>query len=119
MSSKYTPSQESIRMSLHQFLGGLLQLYPDREAAIAVIVEELTRISRIRPEDDNSNFYTDMIKPILRSAVYILTIRFNILLNDTTAAFGEDKQYWPIPVKNTLDNDRQLIEMLNKYIDQL
>ena len=114
-----TPSQESIRTSLYQFLGGLLQLCPNREASIAAILEEITKISRIRPEDDNSTFHSDMIKPILRSAMYILTIRFNILLNDTTAAFGEDKQFWPEPVKKTLDNDRQLIEMLNKYIDQL
>lgn len=119
MPNNYTPNQESIRMSLHQFLGGLIQLCPDREAAIAVIIEELTKMSRIRPDDDNSNFYTDMIKPTLRSAEYILTIRFNTLLNDTIKAFGEDKQFWPEPVKNTLDNDRQLIEMLNKYIDQL
>lgn len=119
MPNKNTSQQESIRMSLHQFLGGLLQLCPDREAAIAVILEELTKISRIRPEDDNSNFHVDMIKPILRSAIYILTIRFNNLLNDTIKVFGEDKQFWPEPVKNTLDNDRQLIEMFNKYIDQL
>ena len=119
MPNNYIPTQESIRMSLHQFLGGLIGLCPDREAAIAVIIEEVTKISRIRPEDDNSNFYTDMIKPILRSTVYILTIKFNNLLNDTIKAFGEDKQSWPDPVKKTLDNDRQLIEMLNKYIDQL
>ena len=119
MPNKNAPQQESIRMSLHQFLGGLLQICPDREAAIAVILEELTKISRIRPENDNSNFHTDMIKPVLRSTIYILTIRFNKLLEDTINAFGEDKQFWPEPVKNTLDNDRQLIEMFNKYIDQL
>ena len=49
----------------------------------------------------------------------ILQGRANNLLNDTTKAFGEDKQFWPEPVKNTLDNDRQVIEMFNKYIDQL
>ena len=114
-----TSSQEAIRTSLYQFLGGLFQLCQDREASIAAILEELTKISRLKPEDDNSTFHTDMIKPILRSAVYILTIRFNTLLNDTTKAFGEDKQLWPEPVRNTLDNDRQLIEMFNKYIDQL
>lgn len=117
--SNYIPNQESIRASLYQFLGGLLQLCPDREAAIATLLEELTKISRIRPENDNSNFHSDMIKPILKSAVYILTIRFNDLLNDTIKAFGEDKTFWPEPVRNTLDNDRQLIEMFNKYIDQL
>ncbi len=119
MSSKYMPNQESIRMSLHQFLGGLLQLCPDRESAIAVILEELTKISRINPEDDNSIFHIDMIKPVLRSAVYILTIRFNNLLDDTIKTFGEDKQFWPEPVRKTLDNDRHLIETFNKYIDQL
>ncbi len=119
MSSKYTPSQESIRMSLYQFLGGLLLLCPDREACIAVILEELTKISRLKPEDDESSFHTDMIKPIFRSAVYILTVRFNTLLNDTIRTFGEDKQFWPDPVRNTLDNDRQLIEMFSKYVDQL
>lgn len=115
----FNQTQEAIRMSLYQFLGGLLQLCPDRESAIATILEELTKISRLKPEDDNSTFHTDMIKPVLRSAVYILTIRFNTLLNDTINAFGEDKQFWPDPVRNTIDNDRQLIEMFNKYIDQL
>lgn len=119
MSTNYTPNQESIRMSLYQFFGGLLQLCPDREAAIATILEELTKLSRQDPDDNNSIFYPDMIKPILKSTAYILTIRFNNLLNDTKKAFGEDKQFWPGPVKNTLDNDKQLIEMLNKYIDQL
>lgn len=119
MPNNYTPNNEAIRMSLHQFLGGLLQICPNRESAIAVIIEEITKISRIDPTKDNSNFYNDMIKPILKSAVYIITIRYNNLLNDTIKTFGEDKQFWPEPVKNTLDNDRQFIEQFNNYIDHL
>lgn len=116
MSSNYIPNQESIRMSLYQFLGGLIQLCPDREAAIAVMLEELTKISRQDPEDNGSDFYPDMIKPILKSTAYILTIKYNNLLNDANNTFGDNH---PSPVKDTLDNNRQLIEMLNKYIDQL
>ncbi len=113
------PSSEAIRMSLHQFLGGLIQFCPDREMAIAIIIEELVKISKIHPEDDNSLLYVDMIKPILRSAIYILTIRFNNLLNDSINTFGENKEFWPEAVKTVIDNDRQLIEQFNKYIDQL
>ena len=109
-------SQDTIRMSLYQFLGGLIQIYQDREAAIAVIIEELTKLARQDPDDDNSNFYSDMIKPILKSTVYILSIRHNNLLADANKTFGDNH---PEPVKNTLNNDKQLIEMLNKYIEQL
>lgn len=112
-------SQESIRMSLYQFIGGLLQLCPDREATIAVILEELTKISRLTPEQDNSNFHNDMIKPILKSTVYIITVRYNNLLNDTKITFGENKDFWPEPVKSTLDSNKVLIDLLNGYINQL
>lgn len=115
----FSQTQEAIRMSLYQFLGGLLHLCPDREAAIAVMLEELVRISRINPDKDNSNYNTDMIKPILKSSIYIITVRYNNLLNDTIQAFGEDEKFWPEPVKNTLDNDKQFIEQFNKYIDQI
>ena len=109
-------SQESIRMSLYQFFGGLLQLCPDREASIAVILEELTKLSRQNPDDDNSKFYPDMIKPILKATLYILTVRYNNLLNDTKTAFGDN---WPKPVKDSLDNDKALIDLLTNYINQL
>lgn len=109
-------SQESIRMSLYQFLGGLIQICQDREAAIAVMLEELTKISRQDPDKDDSSFHSDMIKPILKSTAYILSIRYNNLLNDANKTFGNNI---PAPVKTTLDNDKQLIEMLNKYIEQL
>ena len=119
MPNKNTSQQESIRMSLHQFLGGLLQICPDREAAIAVILEELTKISRVSPENDNSNFHTDMVKPILKSAVYIITIRHNILLEDTKQAFGTDNSKWPKPVRKSILEQKQLVDSLNDYIDQL
>ena len=109
-------NQEAIRMSLYQFIGGLLQLCPDREAAIAVILEELTKISRIEPTKDDSNFHNDMTKPILKSTLYILTIRYNNLLNDTKTAFGDN---WPKPVKDSLDNNKALIDLLTNYINQL
>lgn len=109
-------SQEAMRASLYQFFGGLLQLCPDREAVVAVIQEELTKLSRQDPDDNNSDFYPDMIKPILKSAAYILTIKYNNLLNDANKTFGDNH---PSPVKRTLDDNRQLIEMLNKFIDQL
>ena len=109
-------SQESIRMSLYQFLGGLIQICQDREAAIAIMLEELTKIARVEPDKDDSNFNSDMIKPILKSAVYILSVRYNNLLNDANKTFGDNH---PEPVKDTLNNNKQLVEMLNKYIDNL
>lgn len=115
----FNQTQEAIRMSLYQFLGGLLHLCPDRESAIAVMLEELTRISRINPDDDNSNYNTDMIKPILKSAVYIITIRHNTLLEDTKQAFGTDNSKWPKPVKKSILEQKQLVDSLNDYIDQL
>ncbi len=118
MENNYT-YQESIRMSLYQFLGGLFQICPDREATIATMLEELTRFSRITPEEDNSNFHNDMIKPMLKSTAYIITIRYNNLLNDTKITFGENKDLWPKPVKDALDNDNKLIDLLNNYINQL
>ena len=111
-------SQDTIRMSLHQFIGGLIQFCPDREAVIAVIVEELTKIARIEPEDNNSQFHTDLIKPILKSTVYVLTIRYNKLLTDTINIFGE-KEKWPTPVKTAIDNDKNLIDSLNEYINKI
>ena len=109
-------SQDSIRMSLYQFLGGLLQICQNREAAVAIMLEELTKLARQDPDDNNSDFYPDMIKPVLKSTAYILSIRYNNLLNDANKTFGNNI---PAPVKTTLDNDKQLIEMLNKYIEQL
>ena len=111
-------SQDAIRMSLHQFIGGLIQFCPDREAVIAVIVEELTKIARLEPEDNNSQFHTDLIKPILKSTAYVLTIRYNKLLTDTINIFGE-KEKWPTPVKTAIDNDKNLIDSLNEYINKI
>jgi hypothetical protein len=106
-------------MSLYQFLGGLLQSCPDRESSVAVILEELTRIARITPEDDKSNFHNDIIKPIIKSVVYILTIKHNILLEDTKQAFGDSNTLWPKPVKESILEQKQLINSLNEYIDKL
>ncbi len=119
LSNSIPPYQESIRMSLYQFLGGLLQVCPDRESTVAVMLEELTKIARITPEDNNSNFHNDMIKPILKSAVYILTIKHNILLEDTKKAFGNNNDAWPKPVRKSILEQKQLVDSLNEYIDQL
>lgn len=112
-------NQDSIRMSLHQFFGGLISFCPDREAVVAVIQEELTKIARIDPEDNNSQFHSDLIKPILKSTVYIITIRYNKLFNDAISTFGEDRSYWPNAVILAIEKDKALIETLNKYIEEI
>lgn len=112
-------SQDTIRMSLYQFFGGLLQLTQDKEQTVAIILEELTRISKLDPDDDSSGFYLDMIKPIIKASAYILTINYNKLISDSINAFGEDRNKWPIPVMDGVANELKLIEQLNKYIDKL
>jgi hypothetical protein len=119
MASNYTPNQEAMRASLYQFLGGLAQICPEKEIITAIAAEELVRISRLNPDKDNSDFQVNMIKPILKSAVYTITVRYNNLLNDTKKTFGEDKTFWPQPVAEKLEQDRALIESLNNYINQL
>lgn len=106
--------EETLRSSLHQFFGSVLNSYSDPEKAIAVIMEELTKIATVN--DDLTDFRNDLIKPMFKATHYILSTRYTKLLNDSKEAFG-DKM--PIAVKARLDNDRQLLALLDLYIKQL
>ena len=106
--------EETLRASLYQFLGVVLNSYADPEQAIAVILEEITKV--IAEDEKMQDFKPELIKPILKSSQYIMTTRYNKLLEDSKRAFGEN---YPIPVKLKLDNDKQLINLLDLYIKQL
>lgn len=106
-------------MALYQFFGGIMEQTKDKEQTTAIILEELVKFSRLDPDDETSGFFSDMIKPILKSVVYIVTIRHNILLEDTKQAFGIDDSKWPKPVKESILEQKQLVDSLNDYIDQL
>lgn len=106
-------------MALYQFFGGIIEQTKDREQTTAIVLEELVKFSRLDPDDETSGFFLDMIKPILKSVVYIITIRHNILLEDTKQAFGTDNSKWPKPVEKSILEQKQLVDSLNDYIDQL
>lgn len=104
----------AFRTSLHQFFGASIMTYGDSEAAIAVILEELTKL--ISTDEDISKFNNDLIKPMIKSTHYIVTQRYNHLLQDSKETFQDNI---PIPIKLKLDNDKKLIDLLDLYIKQL
>ena len=104
----------SLRANLYQFFGATLTAYDDSEAAIAVIVEELTKI--ISTDGKTTKFNKELIKPMIKATHYIITQEYNNLLNDSKKTFQDNI---PIPVKLKLDNDKKLIDLLDLYIKQL
>jgi hypothetical protein len=103
--NNYDPQQETIRSAFHQFLGGVIQCSPNRESVVALIEEELVKIA----DDD--------IKPILKAAVYVMTIKYNKALEDAQKAFGKDNI--PSQISNALYKDKHLIKELENYINKL
>lgn len=106
--------EETLRASLYQFMGTVLNSYPDPEQAIAIIMEEITKV--VAEDESLQTFKNDLIKPILKSCQYIMSVRYNKLLQDSKETFKDDI---PIPVKLKLDNDKQMLALLDIYIKQL
>ena len=106
--------EETLRSSLFQFLGVTLNSYDNPEQAMAIFMEEITKVAST--DDDWTSFNNDLIKPIFKTVQYMITARYNKLYSDSKAAFGEN---YPIAVKLKLDNDKQLINLLDLYIKQL
>lgn len=106
--------EETLRASLFQFIGTVLNSYPDPEQAIAVIMEELTKV--VATDEDLKTFNSDLIRPLLKAMYYIIANRHDKLLMDAKETFKENT---PIPVKLKLDNDKQLLALLDNYIKQL
>ncbi len=104
----------AFRTSLHQFFGAALMTYEDSEAAVAVILEELTKL--ISTNEEITQFNNDLIKPMIKSTHYVVTQRYNHLLQDSKETFQNNI---PIPIKLKLDNDKKLIDLLDLYIKQL
>ena len=106
--------EETLRASLYQFLGTVLNSYSDPEQAIAIVMEELTKV--VAEDESLKTFKSELIKPILKSCQYIMTNRYNKLLQDSKETFQDNI---PIPVKLKLDNDKQMLALLDVYIKQL
>lgn len=105
--------EEALRGSLYQFLGAVFNSYNSTEQAIAIILEELIKVIT---NNDLKSFQNDSIKPILKSAYFILSQKYDKQLEDSNRAFNNKI---PAPIKMKLAQDKQLIDLLNKYIEQL
>jgi len=102
----------TIRASMVQFIGAILSSYPNGEVAMGLVMEELVKLSM----KDNDVFDNDMIKPMLKAVVYILTVRHNKLLEDAKTTFQSNI---PDAIQKSLDSQKELIDSLNKYIGEL
>ena len=106
--------EETLRASLYQFIGSVLNSYSEPEQAIAIILEELTKV--IAKDEELKEFDTELIRPILKSCQYIISTRYDKLLKDSNEAFP---QGIPNPVKIRLENTKHMLDLLNIYIKQL
>ena len=107
-------NEEMLRISLHQFFGAALTSAVSGEAGIALIMEELTKLTST--DDELKHFDKKLIKPIIKSVKYVLTQEYNNLLDDSQKTFQNNI---PLPVQAKLDSDKRLIELLDNYIKQL
>lgn len=108
--------EETLRSSLFQFLGAVISSYPDPAKAIAVVLEELTKLASKNPNDLESGFQPELIKPMIKSVEYITTIRYNNLLKDSQETF---KNNIPEPIQKSLNDDKQMIELIRNYINRI
>ena len=107
-------NQNSLRMNFYQFVGGILASYNDKEQAMAIIMEELTKVASTN--EDIKEFDTSLIKPILKAAEYILSCRHDKLLEDSQKTFGDNI---PAPIRKALEENKTLANNLKQYIDKL
>ena len=106
--------EETLRASLYQFIGSVLNSYSDPEQAIAIIMEELTKV--VATDNELKEFNNDLIKPIIKATQYIITTKCNKALEDANNTFQNDV---PTPIKIRLDNNKHMLDLLNLYIKQL
>lgn len=90
--------------------------YPDPAKAIAVVLEELTKLASKNPDNLESGFQPELIKPMMKSVEYITTIRYNNLLKDSQETF---KNNIPEPIQKSLNDDKQMIELIRNYINRI
>ena len=107
-------NEDALRINLYQFFGAAIASSVDGEAAMALIIEELTKLTST--DKELQHFDKKLMKPIIKAVHYIITQEYNNLLKDSQKTFQNDI---PLPVKAKLDSDRKLIEMLDSYIKQL
>ena len=108
-------SEEALRINLYQFIGGVLASYTDPEQAISIIVEELVKV--ISSNEENTEFENYSMRPLIKSVQYIISQRYIKNKELLEQAFTEV----PIPVElqRVLNEDKQLLDLLDKYIKKL
>ena len=105
--------EETLRASLYQFIGTVLNSYTDPEQAIAIVLEELTKV--VATDETLTDFNNNLIKPIFKTIVFIMKTRYNKLKEDATQTFKDIPSY----VQTELDNNLNLINSLESYINKL
>lgn len=107
-------NEEMLRISLHQFFGAAIASSIDGEAAMALIIEELTKLTST--DKELQHFDKKLMKPIIKAVHYMMSQEYNNLLEDTQKTFQNNI---PLAIKAKLDSDKNLITMLDSYIKQL
>lgn len=108
--------EETLRSSLFQFLGAIISSYPDPAQAIAIVLEELVKLASKDPNNLETGFQPELIKPMIKSVEYVTTIQYNNLLKDSQETF---KNNIPEPIQKSLNNDKQMIELIRNYINRI
>jgi Asp-tRNA(Asn)/Glu-tRNA(Gln) amidotransferase C subunit len=107
-------NQNSLRSNLYNFLGAVLLSYSNKEEAISIIIEELTKI--ISKEGDAKIFENNTVKPLLKAASFVISQRHDKLLEDSKETFGDNI---PEFIMQSLNDDKELVNQLQEYIKKL
>jgi hypothetical protein len=107
-------NQNSLRSNLYNFLGAVLLSYSNKEEAISIIIEELTKI--ISKEGDAKIFENNTVKPLLKAASFVISQRHDKLLEDSKETFGDNI---PKFIMQSLNDDKELVNQLQEYIKKL
>ena len=107
-------NQNSLRSNLYNFLGAVLLSYPNKEEALSIVIEELTKV--MSKEGDAKEFDNKTVKPLLKAASFVISQRHDKLLEDSKEAFGDNL---PDFITQSLNRDKELVKSLQEYIKKL
>lgn len=108
-------SEEALRINLYQFIGGILASYTDPEQAISIIVEELVKV--ISSNEENTEFENYSMRPLIKAVQYIISQRYIKNKESLEKTFTEVPV--PMELQRVLNEDKQLLDLLDKYIKKL
>lgn len=112
----YTDEQEQIRMSLHQFFGGIItssnleEPQMKRQSLIALVTEELCKFCK----DDKEQIDVVVAKPILRATEFILKQRCNNIVDNLRSTSLDEHE-----IEGMTNELNSLIKSLGKYINTI